>query len=176
MPLLSGVAGAQQESEPEILYWVAPMDPNYRREEPGKSPMGMDLVPVYADQAGGDSVSIDPANLRLHDDENIAAIKGSLARFGQRKPIVVNREGNVIEAGNGTWAAAKSLGWPKIAAVFVEEGDPGVAELSQLDGPIRAFPADRGFQDQPPLRVEAKAVEVVVVQRAAGGVEGPAAP
>lgn len=31
------------------LYWVAPMDPNYRRDGPGKSPMGMDLVPVYAD-------------------------------------------------------------------------------------------------------------------------------
>jgi Cu(I)/Ag(I) efflux system membrane fusion protein len=33
------------------LYWVAPMDPNYRRDKPGKSPMGMDLVPVYAEEA-----------------------------------------------------------------------------------------------------------------------------
>ena len=33
--------------EPEIDYWVAPMDPNFKRDEPGKSPMGMDLVPVY---------------------------------------------------------------------------------------------------------------------------------
>jgi len=33
--------------EPEPLYWVAPMDPNYRRDKPGKSPMGMDLIPVY---------------------------------------------------------------------------------------------------------------------------------
>ncbi len=31
----------------EILYWVAPMDPEFRRDEPGKSPMGMDLIPVY---------------------------------------------------------------------------------------------------------------------------------
>jgi len=46
----------------EILYWVAPMDPNYRRDAPGKSPMGMDLVPVYADEAaGGEGVSISPA-------------------------------------------------------------------------------------------------------------------
>lgn len=29
------------------LYWVAPMDASYRRDGPGKSPMGMDLVPVY---------------------------------------------------------------------------------------------------------------------------------
>jgi Cu(I)/Ag(I) efflux system membrane fusion protein len=34
----------------EIDYWVAPMDANYRRDEPGKSPMGMDLVPVYKEQ------------------------------------------------------------------------------------------------------------------------------
>ena len=46
-------SSAETAAEPEILYWVAPMDPNYRRDEPGKSPMGMDLVPVYADEAGG---------------------------------------------------------------------------------------------------------------------------
>ena len=38
------------KSEREILYWVAPMDPNFRSDKPGKSPMGMDLVPVYADE------------------------------------------------------------------------------------------------------------------------------
>lgn len=43
----------QPGSEPEILYWVAPMDANYRRDKPGKSPMGMDLVPVYADSDQG---------------------------------------------------------------------------------------------------------------------------
>ena len=31
------------------IYWVAPMDPNFRRDIPGKSPMGMELVPVFAD-------------------------------------------------------------------------------------------------------------------------------
>lgn len=49
------------EGEKDILYWVAPMDPNYRRDEPGKSPMGMDLIPVYADaDEGGSDVSISP--------------------------------------------------------------------------------------------------------------------
>lgn len=47
-------------SKREILYWVAPMDPNYRRDEPGQSPMGMDLVPVYADEAGP-TVTINPS-------------------------------------------------------------------------------------------------------------------
>ena len=41
-----------RKKEPEILYWVAPMDPGYRRDGPGKSPMGMDLVPVYAEERG----------------------------------------------------------------------------------------------------------------------------
>ncbi len=49
-------------NDKDILYWKAPMDPDYRRDAPGKSPMGMDLVPVYADQADGDDtvVEIDP--------------------------------------------------------------------------------------------------------------------
>lgn len=49
----------QGSGEKKILYWVAPMDPSYRRDAPGKSPMGMDLVPVY-DEGGGLSVKISP--------------------------------------------------------------------------------------------------------------------
>ena len=41
--------GKEAVAEPDILYWVAPMDANYRRDKPGKSPMGMALVPVYAE-------------------------------------------------------------------------------------------------------------------------------
>jgi len=49
------------ENEEGVLYWVAPMDPNYRRDKPGKSPMGMDLVPVYADEnTDGNLISIKP--------------------------------------------------------------------------------------------------------------------
>ena len=40
------------------LYWVAPMDPDYRRDEPGLSPMGMELVPVYEDNDEDASVTI----------------------------------------------------------------------------------------------------------------------
>jgi Cu(I)/Ag(I) efflux system membrane fusion protein len=51
----------QAEEEKEILYWVAPMDPNYRRDKPGKSPMGMDLIPYYSATEQGDSaVKISP--------------------------------------------------------------------------------------------------------------------
>lgn len=41
------------KAEKKPLYWVAPMDANYRRDKAGKSPMGMDLVPVYGDAGAG---------------------------------------------------------------------------------------------------------------------------
>jgi len=47
--------------ERKILYWRAPMDPNEIYDSPGKSKMGMDLVPVYEDEASGSGiVTIDP--------------------------------------------------------------------------------------------------------------------
>ena len=53
LPLLLLPAAAQSADDAaEILYWVAPMDANYRRDKPGKSPMGMALVPVYANASG----------------------------------------------------------------------------------------------------------------------------
>jgi multidrug efflux pump subunit AcrA (membrane-fusion protein) len=36
----------------QARYWKAPMDPTYVREAPGKSPMGMDLVPACEDEGG----------------------------------------------------------------------------------------------------------------------------
>ncbi len=55
------VSSVTADEEKEVLYWVAPMDANYRRDKPGKSPMGMALIPFYA---GGDEdsnvVSISP--------------------------------------------------------------------------------------------------------------------
>ena len=53
----------QAKSGRKILYWVAPMNPNYRSDKPGKSPMGMDLIPVYEGEEPPDKtvVKIDPA-------------------------------------------------------------------------------------------------------------------
>lgn len=69
-----------------------------------------------------DKLTLDPSNARKHSAKNLEAIKGSLARFGQQKPIVVGKNGVVI-AGNGTLEAARSLGWAKIDA-----------HLTDLDG------------------------------------------
>lgn len=72
-----------------------------------------------------DELHVDPANARTgHALERIAA---SLKAYGQRKPIIANRlQNGKIEAGNGTWQAAKQLGWSHIAVVYVED-DPATA-------------------------------------------------
>ena len=52
---LSSTSWSEADEDREVLYWVAPMNPNYRMDKPGKSPMGMDLVPVYADEKEDDT-------------------------------------------------------------------------------------------------------------------------
>lgn len=41
--------------EKKILYWTDPMIPGYKASGPGKSPMNMDLVPVYEENQSGTS-------------------------------------------------------------------------------------------------------------------------
>ncbi|WP_037227499.1 efflux RND transporter periplasmic adaptor subunit [Roseobacter sp. GAI101] len=66
--------------EPDILYWVAPMDPNFRQPGPGQSPMGMDLIPVYA----GQEPSGDPAEVTLSPAEiNAIGVRTAIARMSE---------------------------------------------------------------------------------------------
>ncbi|NDV90198.1 hypothetical protein GTH32_03195 [Alteromonas sp. 345S023] len=77
-------AGASNENKP--LYWVAPMDDSYRRDKPGKSPMGMDLVPVYAQNsdAPGDSSSV---SIAPQVQQNMG-VKTAPAILGQLNPVL----------------------------------------------------------------------------------------
>jgi Cu(I)/Ag(I) efflux system membrane fusion protein len=79
----SGTSGDSGNSvEREVLYWVAPMDPNYRRDEPGKSPMGMELVPVFADEVDGQPgvIKIDPTIVNNLGVRTAIAERGPLSR------------------------------------------------------------------------------------------------
>ncbi|MFT6094975.1 MAG: Cu(I)/Ag(I) efflux system membrane fusion protein [Pseudohongiellaceae bacterium] len=61
--LWTSSGGEVEQPTANPLYWVAPMDPSYRRDQPGQSPMGMDLVAVYKGQdtsIGDGVVSISP--------------------------------------------------------------------------------------------------------------------
>jgi hypothetical protein len=78
------------------------------------------------------SLREDPKNARIHPERNLGAIKASLAKFGQRKPVVALKDGTVI-AGNGTLRSALALGWDKIAVVRVDDDRATAAAYALAD-------------------------------------------
>jgi ParB-like chromosome segregation protein Spo0J len=92
-----------------------------------------------------ESLVLDPANARKHDAKNLEAIKGSIARFGQRKPIVVDIN-NVVLAGNGTLTALRALGKTEVwiartelkgaEAIAFSLADNRTSDLSVFDDEI----------------------------------------
>jgi len=59
---MSMASPASAAGERKVLYWHDPMVPGPRFDKPGKSPfMDMQLVPVYADEAGEAGVKVSPA-------------------------------------------------------------------------------------------------------------------
>ncbi|MFO8154417.1 MAG: ParB N-terminal domain-containing protein [Thiohalospira sp.] len=113
-----------------------------------------DLRPLAVKTAG---LAPNPDNANEHTDDSVAQIARSLALYGQRKPIVVNRADNVIEAGSGTLMAAERLGWEYIAAVFVDDdqatatgyaiADNRTAELSTWVFDTLKRHLEDGFED-----------------------------
>ncbi|MBI9091855.1 MAG: efflux RND transporter periplasmic adaptor subunit [Desulfobacterium sp.] len=58
------LAPSGEPGERQVVYWRAPMDPTEIYEAPGKSRMGMDLVPVYEDElVGGVEIKVDPVTV-----------------------------------------------------------------------------------------------------------------
>jgi ParB-like chromosome segregation protein Spo0J len=66
----------------------------------------------------------DPRNARLHSDEQIEQLVGSIRRFGFVNPVLV-REGGVIVAGEGRWRAARKLGLAEVPVIELEGLDEG---------------------------------------------------
>ncbi len=86
---------AQKKGEKKILYWQAPMDPNYKSDKPGKSPMGMDLVPIYGEEdtqatTKRTAVTIDPETVQ---NTGIRSEQAQMASFG----TLVRSYGDVSE-------------------------------------------------------------------------------
>jgi len=103
----------------EPLYWVAPMDDSYRRDGPGKSPMGMDLVPVYAEdqkREPGD-VRIDPA---VAQNLGLTLAEATHAPVGQTIETVGLVEVNQQQVQH---FHVRATGWITELAVATE-GDP----------------------------------------------------
>lgn len=71
-----------------------------------------------------------PRNVRQGD---VGAITESLNAHGQYRAIVVQKSTGYVLAGNHTLLAAKSLGWPQIAATFVDCDDDQALRILLVD-------------------------------------------
>lgn len=80
-----------------------------------------------------DSLRSDPMNARTHGERNLEAIMDSFAWYGQKHPIVVRKENMTVMSGNGRLAAAKALGWTKIAATIQSMTDVEAAGYGLAD-------------------------------------------
>jgi len=81
-PANKAAAAARESPDRKILYWFDPMVPQQHFDTPGKSPfMDMELVPKYADEAGGEgTVIIDPRVAQNLGVRTTAATTGSVER------------------------------------------------------------------------------------------------
>jgi len=103
-------------------------------------------------------LSLDPSNIRKHSRRNLDAIKASLRKFGQQKPIVVDAKGIVL-AGNGTLTAAQELGWTEIEIMRTELigveatafaiADNRTSELAEWDEKLRDVLQSLKAEDYP---------------------------
>jgi Cu(I)/Ag(I) efflux system membrane fusion protein/cobalt-zinc-cadmium efflux system membrane fusion protein len=104
VPVARGTAESRDATPPpatqgerKIKYWRAPMDPNYISDKPGKSPMGMDLVPVYEDEGGTDGgVRVDPNFVQNFGVRTAVAEKGAAPIEIRTVGILSHNEKNVV--------------------------------------------------------------------------------
>ncbi len=99
------------------LYWVAPMDPNYRRDKPGLSPMGMDLVPVFEESAGDGEPGLVSISPRV---ENNLGVRTQLV---EKRPFFpeIRTVGNLEFNQNALWQInSRVSGWTETLYVKTE--------------------------------------------------------
>ena len=110
--------------EPRISHWRAPMDPTFTSDRPGKSPMGMDLVPVYANEderLPPGAVRIDPTFVQNIGVRTEPVARRDVAQTIRTVGTLAHNERQIA------WVNTKYDGWIEQVAVnylgeTVEEG------------------------------------------------------
>jgi RND family efflux transporter MFP subunit len=122
--LTSAAATPPKGGDRKILYWKSSMIPGEIHQEPGKDSMGMDLVPVYADEAStAGAIRIDPVteqNMGVRTDK---VIEGPLVKTVRTVGFVDYDETSLATV------ATKVDGWIEklyvdITGAQVHAGDP----------------------------------------------------
>jgi DNA modification methylase len=80
---------------------------------------------------------VDPSQLRLYPGNprrgDLEAIKDSLRRHGQYRPIVANRRTGEVLAGNHVLLAARELGLKELAVAFIDVDDEHAKRIVAVD-------------------------------------------
>ncbi|MGE3108376.1 MAG: efflux RND transporter periplasmic adaptor subunit [Phycisphaerales bacterium] len=135
MPSGGGSASMAHNGQPQadrkVKYWWDPMlSPPYISDKPGKSPMGMDLIPVYEDEragggpgGGGGAVTIDPAVVQNMGVRVAMVTAGPLARSVRLVGYLDEAQPNLLDIN------LRVSGWIRrlhanIEGQHVEAGDP----------------------------------------------------
>ncbi|MFQ5739986.1 MAG: efflux RND transporter periplasmic adaptor subunit [Acidobacteriota bacterium] len=112
-----GAGQGDSPSDPggrKIKYWQAPMNPSFVSDKPGKSPMGMDLIPVYEDEGEAPppgTVKIDPVFV-----QNIGVQSTEVRRTDI--PITIRTVGSLTYNDRQiSWINTKYEGWIEKAYV-----------------------------------------------------------
>jgi membrane fusion protein, copper/silver efflux system len=97
-PADSEGAGTAVPSVPrKIKYWRAPMDPTYISDKPGKSPMGMDLIPVYEGEEPSDNViHVSPAFVQNFSVRTAVVETGSIASDIRTVGVLAYNEQGIV--------------------------------------------------------------------------------
>lgn len=75
-------------------------------------------------------------NARIHTRKNLDALKQSLKKYGQTKPILVQKSTMRIIAGNGTYQAICALGWNTVDCRLLDLSDSDSEALMIADNRI----------------------------------------
>jgi len=124
---LAGADGGEQAQASEPLYWVSPMDPTYRREGPGTSPMGMELVPVYA---GGETSGAGAGVVAISSVvENNLGVRTGLVEIGAFESEIRTVGYGQVDEDRLINMHPRVEGWidelyVKAEGEFIEEGEP----------------------------------------------------
>jgi len=112
--VLDVAAGQAGGGERRVLYWRAPMDPNFTSDRPGKSPMGMDLVPVYAEDAEASppgTVRIDPTFVQNIGVRTAPVTRGGIGQTIRTVGTLAHNDRQIA------WVNTKYDGWIENVAV-----------------------------------------------------------
>lgn len=124
-PMKAAGAAAKKGGDRKVRYWWDPMmSPPYISDRPGKSPMGMDLVPVYEDEvSAGAAVAIDPVVVQNMGVRVAAVAEGPLRTTVRAVGYLEEPEPNHFDINLRVSGWVEKL-YANVDGMHVRKGDP----------------------------------------------------